>query len=312
MKPFVYLAALEAGLNPSTTVLDSPIVLGNWKPQNITGKFYGRNTLRRSLERSLNLASIRVAMRIGMQRVVNMVKRLKIYDTLDNSLVNVLGSSETSLLRLTTAFAMIANGGKFIEPTFIDRVQDRYGNPLISSSSVRLKEQQTDLPWQHQIAPEIEDLRRQVIKPANAYQITSILEGVVSRGSGRRAHIPGVQIAGKTGTSNDSRDAIFIGFNSKIVVGVFVGFDKPQSLGKESTGGRVAGPIFKAFMEEYLKTHEVGPFPVPDDIQFISVDLNSGQPDPNSQNKILEAFVKGQTPETERIKERNDESDGIY
>ena len=140
MKPFVYLAALEAGLTPSTTVLDSPIVLGNWQPQNSTGKFYGRNTLRRSLERSMNLASIRVAMRIGMQRVVNMVKRLNIYDHLDPILVNVLGASETTLLKLTTAFAMIANGGKFIEPTFIDRVQDRYGNPLITRASVRLKE----------------------------------------------------------------------------------------------------------------------------------------------------------------------------
>ncbi len=315
LKPFVYLAGLEAGLNPSTTILDSPLVIGDWKPQNITGKFYGRNTLRRSLERSLNLASIRVAMRVGMQRVVNMVKRLKIYDDMDLSLVNVLGAKETTLLKLTTAFSMIANGGKFIEPTFIDRVQDRYGNTLIAQSSVKLKETQTDAKWQQQFAPKIVDLRQQVIRPENAYQVTSMLEGVVSRGSGRRAHIPGVQLAGKTGTSNDNRDAIFIGFNSKIVVGVFVGFDKPQSLGSASTGGRVAGPIFKAFMEEYLKRYEVAPFPVPEGIKFIAVDLNSGQPDPQSTNTILEAFVKEDSDTSfSNIKEKDndDVSQGIY
>ena len=294
-KPFVYLAALEAGYTPSSIVLDAPVVLGSWRPQNITGKFYGRMTLRRSLERSVNLAPLRVAASIGIPRIREVSKRLNIYDDLPNDFTTILGSEETTLLRLTAAYAMLANGGKFIEPIFIDRVQDRYGHTVLERTPVTTITPQSDEAWNHQLPPTLIDNRRRVVKELHAYQIISMLEGVVSRGSGRRAFIPNVSIAGKTGTSNDNRDALFIGCTSTIVVGVYVGFDRPQSLGHKHTGGRVAGPIFKAFMEEYLKTHKTGPFPTPANINLVAIDLESGV-QKKSDKVILEAFERETNP----------------
>jgi len=308
-KPFVYLAALEAGYSPSSVLLDAPIVLGNWRPQNITGKFYGRLTLRRALERSVNLAPLRLATHIGLPRIRELAKRLNIYDNMPLELTTILGAEETTLLRLTAAFAMLANGGKFIDPIFIDRVQDRYGNTVLSRTPVSLNRPQEDAPWSDQISPTPVDNRRQVISEPHAYQVISMLEGVVSRGSGRRAHIPNVSIAGKTGTSNDNRDALFIGCTNQIVVGVYVGFDQPQSLGDQHTGGRVAGPIFKAFMQEYLKTHKAGPFPTPTNVDLVSIDLESGTLK-NSERMILEA-----SPNSSNDSSNSDDSDsteGIY
>ena len=314
-KPFVYLAALESGYTPSSIVLDAPVVLGSWRPQNITGKFYGRLTLRRALERSVNLAPLRIATRIGLPRIRELAKRLNIYDNLPNDFTTILGSEETTLLRLTTAFAMVANGGKFIEPIFIDRVQDRYGNTVLERSPVNTTHPQVNATWAHQIPPTLVDKRRRVIKDVHAYQLLSMLEGVVSRGSGRRAFIPHVSIAGKTGTSNDNRDALFIGCTNQIVVGVYVGFDRPQSLGHQYTGGRVAGPIFKDFMQKYLTMHKAGPFPTPTNINLVSVDLESGV-QKKSDKVILEAFEKGTNPsESPAFPEEDADivnTDGIY
>ncbi len=289
-KPFVYLSALEAGYTPASVLLDAPIVIGNWRPQNITGKFYGKNTLRRALERSVNLAPIRLASHIGMSRISELAKRLNIYDNMSRNLVSVLGSESTTLLRITTAYAMIANGGKYITPTFIDRVQDRHGNTLIAHNPMSAQAQKNE-PWNHQVAPTLQDNRHRVIKATHAYQMSSMLEGVVSRGSGRRAHIPNVSIAGKTGTSSDFKDALFIGYTNQIVVGVFIGFDQPQSLGQDRTGGRVAGPIFKEFMHGYMKKRKAGPFPTPEGISLLKVDLETGKPMKSDQT-ILEAFEK--------------------
>ena len=255
-KPVVYTAALESGFTPSSLILDGPIVidqgpgLGKWKPANYTRKFYGPSTLRLGIEKSRNLMTVRLARFIGMEKVADYARRLGVVDELPLVLSMALGAAETTLLRLTAAYAILVNGGRRIEPTMIDRIQDRRGRTLF-------RHDRRDCPgctapaWRGQREPEIPDIREQAIGAASAYQLVSMLQGVVRRGTGTRiGRAIAKPLAGKTGTTNDSFDTWFVGFAPDLAVGVYVGFDRPRTLGRGESGSTVAAPIFRDFMAE--------------------------------------------------------------
>ncbi len=294
-KPFVYAAALDSGFTPSTLVLDAPISIniggsiGMWRPENYEHDYLGPTTLRQGLEKSRNLMTIRVAQRIGMGKVADYAKRFGIDDNMPHELAMAIGADETTVLRMTTAYAMLVNGGKRVRPSLIDRIQDRRGHTIYRRDQRDCPDCQT--PWHDQEAPALPDPRQQVIDPRTAYQIVSMLEGVVQRGTGRAARAIGRPIAGKTGTSNDSKDAWFIGFSPDLVAGVFVGYDQPKSLGRHATGGKVAAPIFTQFMSAALADKPPVPFRMPPGLRFVYVDLHSGKPaPPGGPGVILEAF----------------------
>ncbi|HKQ94953.1 MAG TPA: penicillin-binding transpeptidase domain-containing protein, partial [Aestuariivirgaceae bacterium] len=305
-KPFVYAAALDSGYTPSSVVLDAPLEVtldsGEvWKPENYTKKFHGPSTLRRGIELSRNVMTVRLAQDLGMKRVAELSERLGIYDHMLPVLANSLGAGETSLLRMTAAYSMIDNGGKRIKPTLIDRIQDRYGHTIF-----RHDERKCDAcaatEWQDQAEPELLDSREEVMNPYTAYQITSMLEGVVQRGTGQRVRIVGKPVAGKTGTSNDEKDAWFIGYTPDLAVGVFVGYDNPRPMGDNATGGELAAPVVADFMRVALKDKAGIPFRVPSGVQLIPIDPSTGQRaaygDPNV---ILEAFKPGEGPPNETV-----------
>ncbi len=302
-KPFVYATALDNGYTPSTVVLDAPITIDQgpgqepWRPENYGGKFAGPSTLRTGIERSRNLMTVRLARDLGMPHISEYARRFGIYDNLLPVLSMSLGAGETTLLRLTTAYAMLANGGKQVRATLIDRIQDRWGRTIWRHEIGRCID--CNQPeWEGQDEPEIKDLRKQIIDPHTAYQITSMLEGVVQRGTGRRVKAVGKPLAGKTGTTNDEKDAWFIGFSPDLVAGVFVGFDTPKPMGKGETGGRVASPIFRDFMKMALAGKPAVPFRVPPGIKFVRINRKTGlRARPGDPDAILEAFKPNNEPQ---------------
>lgn len=301
-KPFVYLPALDAGFTPSSLVLDAPIVidqgpgLARWKPSNYTRNFFGPSPLRVGIEQSRNLMTVRLAENIGMDKVANYAQRLGIVDQLQPHLSMALGAGETTLLRLTTAYAMLVNGGKRITPTLIDRIQDRNGRTVFRHDARECPDCAVDA-WARQPMPELPDTRAPVIGADTAYQMVSMLQGVVDRGTGRRIKEIGRPLAGKTGTTNESFDAWFVGFSPDLAVGVFVGFDTPRTLGPNETGASVAVPIFKDIMAEALKDKPAIPFRIPKGIRLVRVNPSTGLvARPGERDVIWEAFKPGTEP----------------
>ena len=305
-KPFVYLSALDNGYTPSTLVLDAPFVidqgpgLPKWKPKNYSGKYYGESTLRTGIEKSQNLMTVRLAQAVGMDKVGEYAQRFNLVDDLPRNLSAALGSQETTLLRITTAYAMLVNGGKKISPSLIDRVQDRSGKTIVRIDDRECSSCLAET-WQLTSPPVLPDSREQLTDPSSAYQMVSILQGVVDRGTGRRVRVVGKPLAGKTGTSNESFDTWFLGFSPDLAVGVFVGFDEPRTLGSNDTGSTVAAPIFRDFMLEALADEPATPFRIPQDIVLVRVDPETGLvAAPGARNAILEAFKPGTAP-TQRM-----------
>ena len=300
-KPFVYAAALDNGYTPSSVILDAPIEfkMSNgeiWKPKNYTDKYYGPSTLRRGIEQSRNVMTVRLANDLGMSKIGELAQRVGIYDKVPNQLSYALGAGETTLLKMTTAYSIIANGGKKIEATVIDRVQDRYGKTIYRHDK-RECDQCGSQVWQNQAEPELFDIRPEVMNPYTAYQITSMMEGVVERGTGKKLLLVGKPVAGKTGTSNDERDAWFIGFTPDLTVGVYIGYDNPKPMGKGRTGGELAAPVVTDFMRMALRDKPATPFRVPKGIELIPINVKSGQRDLfGDDGVILEAFKPGEEP----------------
>jgi len=299
-KPIVYAAALDNGYTPASVVLDAPIriVQGNqvWEPKNYGGEFAGPSTLRAGIERSRNLMTIRLANDMGMNLVVEYAERFGIYDKLMPYLPMALGSGETTVMRMVSAYAVMANGGKQIKPSLIDRIQDRYGKTVFKHDE-RGCEQCVAEEWHKQAEPKLVDNAEQVLDSMTAYQITSMMEGVVKRGTAVTVAELGFPIAGKTGTTNEEKDAWFIGYTPNLVVGVFMGYDQPKPMGKGSTGGGLAAPIFKEFMAAALKDARPIEFKVPEGMKMISVDRKSGMRTASgAPGSILEAFKPGTGP----------------
>ncbi len=301
-KPLVYAAALDNGYTPSTVVLDAPLEVdtgsGVWRPENYEGKFYGPSTLRFGIERSRNVMTVRLAQDIGMPLIGEYAKRFGIYDSLPPYLSFSLGAGETTLLRMVGAYAMFDNGGKKVQPTLIDRIQDRYGRTLYKHDARECRGCAAP-KWENQSEPTLVDKRERVIDAMTAYQITSMMEGVVQRGTAAGVGIPkevGKPIAGKTGTTNDEKDVWFIGFSPDLVVGVFMGYDKPRHIGDRATGGALAAPIFKDFMKVALADKPAVPFRVPAGIKLIRVDPKTGMRAGGGGPVILEAFKPGTAP----------------
>ena len=301
-KPFVYLTALGSGFTPSSLILDAPFVidqgpgLGRWKPANYTKKFYGPSTMRLGLEKSRNLMTVRLAQTIGIEKVASNAERLNIVDAMPRVLSMALGAGETTLLRLTAAYAMLVNGGKRITPTLIDRIQDRHGRTVFRHDRRRCQACRVDA-IAGQDVPEIPDIREQVADALSAYQVVSMLQGVVKRGTGRKVRAVGKPMAGKTGTTNDGIDTWFIGFSPDLVAGVFVGFDTPRTLGPRETGSSVSAPIFRDFMKAALSDQPAIPFRIPPGIRLVRVNATTGLvARKGDRNVILEAFKPGTEP----------------
>jgi penicillin-binding protein 1A len=301
IKPFVYAAALDNGYTPSSTVLDAPIEIKlangeTWKPSNYSNKFYGPSTLRRGIEFSRNVMTVRLAQDMGIEKFTGLTEQLGIYEKLRPVLATSLGSGETSLLNMTTAYSILANGGKKVEPTLIDRIQDRYGRTVWRHDKRECAGCNAE-EWNNQPEPEFIDTREEVMNPYTAYQITSMLEGVVERGTGSALKEVGKPVAGKTGTTNDERDAWFIGYTPDLVVGVYVGYDRPRPMGKGETGGALAAPIVANFMKMALHDKPAVPFRVPAGVRLIPINPKSGKRGVYGQdNVILEAFKPGEEP----------------
>ncbi|MEM9571886.1 MAG: penicillin-binding protein 1A [Pseudomonadota bacterium] len=302
-KPFVYAAALERGYTPSVRILDSPYVYYDpntgeeWKPENYAeGLSYGEVTMRVALEKSYNQVTARVATDIGMEAISEFAERFGVYDRLPPYPAMSLGSGETSPWRLAKAYAAFVNGGKEVTPTLLDRVQDRRGVTLYKHDQ-RLCEGCEADAWNGEAPPILPDDRQQLVDPIIAYQVVHMLEGVVERGTGRRARRVGKPLAGKTGTTNDYVDALFFGFSPDLVVGIWTGFDTPRTLGEGEGGGAVAGVIFTEFMERALADDPAIPFRIPPGVRLVSVDATTGGlPTFDSQEIILEAFRPGTEP----------------
>ncbi len=301
-KPFVYLGAFEEGFTPATIVLDAPITidqgeeLGKWKPANYSEEFYGPSPLRLGVEKSRNLMTVRLAQQVGMRKVKEVAERFGIVDNLEPVLAMALGSGETTVLRLTRAYSELVNGGKAIEPTFIDRVQNRQGQTIFRHDQRRCEGCLADV-WQGQDVPVPPDTRAQLADPAVVYQIVSLLEGAVQRGTGVRLRELGIPLAGKTGTTNDSRDTWFMGLTPDLAVGVFVGFDTPLPMGAKETGSSVALPVFKGFMAQAMQQRPAVPFRIPPGIRLVWVDRFTGErSNPGAEGAILEAFQPGTEP----------------
>ena len=303
-KPFVYYAALAAGFTPSTLVLDAPIVIDQgpglplWKPVNYEKEFLGAVPMRVGIEKSRNLMTVRLAQTIGMDKVVDVAERFGVVDKLDPVLSMALGAADVTLLRMTAAYAIFVNGGKKIIPTLIDRVQDRHGKTIFRHDERPCEGCNTAGVVPDSFAvPELPDNREQVADPRIAYQIVSMLQGVVQRGTGQKIRVLNRPLAGKTGTTNDSNDTWFIGFSPDLIVGVFVGFDEPRTLGPKETGASVSVPIFRDVMGTELKDKPAIPFRVPPGVMLVRVDTTSGLPaSPGDRSVIMEPFLPGTEP----------------
>lgn len=297
-KPFVYAAALDSGFTPASLVLDAPFVseqgpgLALWKPENYEHDFHGPSTLRYGLEHSRNVMTVRLAQAVGMDKIASYAQRFGIMDNMMPVLAMSLGAGETTLMKLAAAYAILDNGGKKVTPTLIDRVQDRFGRTIYRNDD-RVCEG-CNAEWTGQTPPELPDNREQVENPQTAYQVTSLLEGVIQRGTGSAVKRVGIPLAGKTGTSSEARDAWFMGYSPNLVVGVFVGYDDPQPLGRAETGGRTAAPIFADIMADAIGKQPAVPFRIPSGITLVRTDVATGRPaGPDSTNVILEAFKTG-------------------
>ncbi len=301
-KPFVYAAALDSGYSPATIIVDAPIEIntpqGVWRPRNASNKFYGPTPMRTGIEQSRNLMTIRLAQEIGIDRVGLYAERFGVYDNMNQVLAASLGSDETTLFKMVAAYAMFANGGERVEPTLVDRVQDRYGTTVyrhdqrtcVDCSDPALPEGQ---------APRILTNRDRVMNEITAYQLTSMMRGVVDRGTASGTVNLPVPIAGKTGTTNEAKDVWFVGFSSNIVAGCYIGYDTPRSLGRGASGGGFCGPVFNRFMTKAIAQYGSGDFRVPSDCQFINIDRFSGSRLPfeaTGENVIGECFRPGEEP----------------
>ncbi|MBQ8659989.1 MAG: penicillin-binding protein 1A [Alphaproteobacteria bacterium] len=337
IKPFVYLTAIENGYTPSSVILDAPVVLEKadgelWRPENYDNAFAGEITLRRALEKSKNNPTIRIAKDIGVKTFLKNALKFGVYKKVDEpNLSMALGSGDTTLLGLTSAFAKIINGGKDIDTYIVDRVQDRNGKTVYKNDN-RECENCSNIEWvENSLPPEVKDDKTQLSDPVSLYQIVNILQGVVERGSGWKARIPGKTIGGKTGTSNDQKDVWFIGGTPDLVAGVFLGYDQPKSLGNYAAGGSLAAPVFKDFMEQVLKDKKDIAFRVPEGVSLVRVNRETGKPatvNDSNFNVVLEAFKEGTEPfnvdtekpesfnevmENEPVKEETETNfDGIY
>ena len=297
-KPFVYALALENGYSPSSLILDAPLVLDQgedlkqWKPENYGKKFYGPSTLRTGLEKSRNLMTVRIAQNLGLNKIVNFSERLGIYDNPDELLSISLGSAETTLIKLTSAYSAFVNGGKLVSPILIDRIQDSEGNTILNNE-IRKCKNCNQISYSSDNYPEITDSYKQIFSSQTAYQMTSILEGVILRGTGKKLKDLNLNIGGKTGTTNKNTDTWFIGFTSNLVIGVYAGSDNPESLGKYETGAKTALPIFRTFVEKTTSKSESRPFKVPEGIIMMVVDPETGQRVKfSTKDTIIENFKK--------------------
>jgi penicillin-binding protein 1A len=300
----VYAAALDNGYTPSTIVMDAPIEIdtgsgGVWKPENYSHKFYGPQTLRFGLEHSRNVMTVRLAQDVGMPLIAEYAKRFGVYDDMPTYLSFALGSGETTVMRMVSAYSMFANGGKRIKPTLIDRIQDRYGHTIYRHDQRECRGCQAE-KWANQNEPSMVDRREQVLDPMTAYQITSMMEGVVLRGTAAGAGFQreiGKPIAGKTGTTNDEKDVWFVGFAPDMAVGVYLGYDKPRHIGNRASGGSTAAPIVKEFLKQALAEKPGVPFRVPPGLKLVRVDPKSGtRIAAGSSGGILESFKPGTSP----------------
>ncbi len=297
-KPFVYALALENNFTPTSLVLDAPLVLDQgddlkmWKPENYGKKFYGLSTLRVGLEKSRNLMTVRIAQNLGVEKIVDFSKVLKIYDNPEELLSISLGSAETTLLKLTSAYSVFINGGKLVEPILIDRIQDSEGNTIFNNDK-RKCTNCDQISYLTNDYPEIKNNYMQIFSPETAFQMTSILEGVVQRGTAKKLKDLNLNIAGKTGTTNENTDTWFIGFTSNLLVGVYVGSDNPTPLGKYETGSKTALPIFKRFITDSVNKYDARPFKAAKGTVMMVVDPLTGQKAKfNSKNTIIEVFKK--------------------
>ena len=297
-KPFVYALALENNFTPSTIILDAPIVLDQgsdlkmWKPENYGKKFYGPSTLRMGVEKSRNVMTVRVAQELGIDKVINFSKKLNIYENPEELMSISLGSAETTLLKITSAYCSFVNGGKLVNPILIDRIQDSEGKTIFNNEK-RFCVNCDQISFKGKQIPKIESNYKQIFSPQTAYQMTSILEGVIKRGTGKKLRKLNLQLAGKTGTTNKNIDTWFIGFTSNLVIGTYVGHDNPKSLGRYETGSKTAMPIFKEFVQNAISNYEARPFKVAKNIKMMVVDVKTGKKaDFGSKETIIESFKK--------------------
>ncbi len=297
-KPFIYALALENNFTPSSLILDAPIVLNQgedlkmWKPENYGKKFYGLSTLRTGVEKSRNLMTVRISQDLGIDKIINFSKKLNIYENPDELMSVSLGSAETTLLNITSAYCSFVNGGKLVTPIFIDRIQDSEGNTIFNNEK-RYCENCDKISFEGNKVPVIKSNFKQIFSPQTAYQMTSILEGVIERGTGKRLKDLNLQLAGKTGTTNNNTDTWFIGFTSNLVVGVYVGYDSPKKLGKYETGSKTALPIFKDFIKKAVNNYEARPFKIAEGIKMMVIDAETGKKaDFGSKKTIIESYKK--------------------
>ncbi|WP_441235881.1 penicillin-binding protein 1A [Bradyrhizobium sp. 930_D9_N1_4] len=306
-KPIVYSAALDNGYTPSTVVLDAPIEIdqgqgaGVWRPENFSsGKFQGPVTLRNALRQSLNTVTVRLAQDIGMPLIGEYARRFGVYDELPNYLSYALGAGETTAMRMVTAYSMLANGGRRVKPTLIDRIQDRYGRTIFKHDQRECRGCDAPGGWKNQAEPQLIDRREQVLDSMTAYQITELMEGVVQAGTATVVKAVGKPIAGKTGTTNEAKDAWFVGFSPDVAVAIYMGYDKPRPLGKgnAATGGHLAAPIARDFLQLALADKPAVPFKVPAGIKLVRVVAKTGmRAGPGETGgTILEAFKPGTAP----------------
>jgi len=305
-KPIVYSSAIDNGYTPSTMEVDAPIEIDQgqgaavWRPENFSvGKYYGPTTLRNALKHSLNAVTVRLAQDIGMPLIGEYAKRFGVYDDLPNYLSYSLGAGETTVMRMVTAYSMFANGGRRVKPTLIDRIQDRYGHTIFKHDARECRGCDAADGWKNQPEPQLVDRREQVLDTMTAYQITSMLEGVVQGGTATVMREVGKPIAGKTGTTNEAKDLWFVGFSADLVVGLYVGYDKPRSLGATAQAGHTAAPIARDFMKLALAGKPATPFRVPAGIRLIRLDAKTGAragPTGDGRDTILEAFKPGTAP----------------
>ena len=301
-KPFVYAAALDSGYSPATIVIDAPIEVdtpqGLWQPSNASNRYLGPVPLRIGIEQSRNLMTIRLAREVGMEVVADYAERFGVYDDMGHFLANSLGAQETTLYRIVAAYAMFANGGERVEPTLVDRVQNRFGNTVYRHDQRQCLDCD-DPVLPPGLAPRIRSDREQVIDAITAHQVRSMMQGVVSRGTAAgRIDLP-VPVAGKTGTTNDARDVWFTGFTSNIVAGCYIGYDQPRGLGRGAFGASMCGPVFQAFMTKAVKKYGGGPFRVPPGGRFIKIDRYTGTrlpDDATGPSVVAEYFREGEEP----------------
>jgi penicillin-binding protein 1A len=301
-KPFVYAAALDSGYSPATIVIDAPIEIdtpqGLWTPRNSSDKFYGPTPLRTGIEQSRNLMTIRLAQEVGMDVIGDYAERFGVYDRMNPFLANSLGAQETTLFRIVAAYAMFANGGERVQPTLVDRIQDRYGKTIYSHDERECFECRFEtIPANR--APLIVSNRERIMDATTAYQLTSMMQGVVDRGTARNSINLEVPAAGKTGTTNQSKDVWFVGFTSNFVAGCYIGHDFPKPLGKRAYGGGMCGPVFNEYMQAATEKFGGGPFTVPEGGQFINIDRFTGARLPDEaegDNVVAEYFRDGEEP----------------